>query len=267
MKIAFPITRLILPIIYIIIGYIVYKIISNFIKNRLKITHREITQKQQKRIDTIKLLLINIIKYFILILVILLILVSFNIDIKSILAGLGITTAILGLALQDFVKDLIAGITIITEAQYEVGDIIEIDNFKGTVTSIGLKTTKIKDYKGRVKIISNRYMDNIINYSMNNSLAIIDLEISKEENIDNIENILNIEFKKLKEKINYIKTDITILGIESITPSSNILRITTETEIDKQYQVERLLKKEIIKLFRKENIKIPYNKIEVKNGK
>ena len=78
---------------------------------------------------------------------------------------------ILGLAFQDMIKDFIAGIAIIAENQFSVGDtvIIQADSFKGTVTNIGLKITEITDEKGRVKILANHNIDGLINCSRANS--------------------------------------------------------------------------------------------------
>ena len=168
-------------IIYIIIGIIVFKIIKRVVVKST--TKNKLLKKTQiQRINTIRSLLLNIIKYIVIICVLLGILSQMGIEVKSIIAGLGIGTAIIGLAFQDLAKDLIAGFSIITEGEYEVGDTIEVEGFMGTVTSIGLRTTRIVNYKGATKIIANHYMDNIINYSSNNSLAVVDISISYENN-------------------------------------------------------------------------------------
>ena len=75
------------------------------------------------------------------------ILANFGVNVKSILAGLGITAALVGLAFQDLAKDLIAGISIILEDQYEIGDTIEVNGFTGEVVSLGLRTTRIRNKK------------------------------------------------------------------------------------------------------------------------
>ena len=168
--------QLLLPIIYIVIGMIIYEIIKKAIL-KLSASNSKLRKSQKHRLQTVNLLIINIIKYIIVIIVILLTLATFGVNISSLVAGLGVTTAIIGLAFQDLAKDLIAGIFIITEAQYEVGDTIEVDGFMGEVVAIGLKTTQIRDFKGATKIIGNRYMDNMINYSLHTSLAIVDVSV------------------------------------------------------------------------------------------
>lgn len=257
---------IIVPIIYIIIGMVVYGIIKRII---LKATNRRklLKASQKQRVETLTALLTNIIKYITVLLVIIAILSVFGINVKSILAGLGITTALIGLAFQDLAKDLIAGFTIITEGEYEIGDTIEIDDFMGEVVFIGLRTTRIRNFKGATKIIANHYMDNIINYSDNNSLAVVDVSIAYECDEEKIEKTFNELFKEIKPKLEFATKDIELWGVHDLANSGVIYRVAVETKPMKHIATERILRKEIKKAFDKVGIKIPYTQIEVHNGK
>ena len=257
-------SRIILPVIYIIIGITVYEIIKKIIN---KMTKYNKNKQHYQRVETVKILILNIIKYIIVIIVILGILANFGVNVTSLVAGLGVTTAIIGLAFQDLAKDLIAGISIITEAQYEVGDTIEVDGFMGEVEFIGLKTTRIRNFKGATKIIANRYMDNLINYSLHNSLAIVDVGIDYNQNSEKVEKVLNDLAKKLNGTIKEATGDIQVLGINSLDNSSVIYRITLEVKPMTNYSVERFLRKEIKETLQKANIKIPFPQVEVHHGK
>ena len=259
--------KIVTSFIYIIIGIIIYELIKSIINKTLGFTNRNLKNHQKQRVTTVKSLILNIVKYIICILIILAILSTFGVNVKSILAGLGIGTAIIGLAFQDLAKDLIAGISIITEGQYEVGDTIEVEGFMGEVVFLGLKTTRIRDYKGATQIIANRYMDKMINYSLENSLAIVDVSVAYENNSEEVEKVLNELFKKLNGKIENTKGDIQLWGVNELDDSSVVYRIAVETDSMKQWQVERRLRKEIKETFDKTNIKIPYPQIEVHNGK
>ena len=256
---------IILPIINITIGIVVYLILKKVLKKFLE--KKQLKGTQLQRINTAKILIRNIIKYIIIFLVILSILSVFGVNIGSILAGLGIGTAIIGLAFQDFAKDIIAGFSIIAENLYEVGDIIEVDGFMGEVISFGLRTTRIKNFKGATKMISNHYMDNIINYSNSNSLAVVDVAISYETKEEDIEKAFQKISKELNGKIPYAKKDIEFWGVNELSDSSVVYRIVVETESMKNFTTERFLRKEIKKIFDQEKIKIPYQQIEVHNGK
>ena len=164
-------------------------------------------------------------------------------------------------------KDIIAGISIIAEEQYDVGDIIEVDGFLGEVIFLGLKTTKIKDYKGAIKIISNRYMDKVINYSLADSLAIVDVGVGYEYTPEEVEKVLNDLAKKLTGNIKDATGPVEVLGITNLGDSSVIYRVTVKVKSMQHYAVERLLRKEIKKALDKADITIPFPQVEVHNGK
>lgn len=104
-NLSVDIFQIIMPIVYIIIGIIIFQIIKRIVL-KSSIKHKKLNKDQIQRIKTIKILFINIIKYIIIIFVVLAILSQFGVNVKSILAGLGIGTAIIGLAFQDLAKIL-----------------------------------------------------------------------------------------------------------------------------------------------------------------
>ena len=241
--------NIIIAFVYIIIGLVIYSIISYFVNKANVFRKKHLNKAQSQKIKTIQIVILNITKYLICIFVLLAILSLYGVNVKSILAGLGIGTAIIGLAFQDLAKDIIAGIFIITEGQYEVGDTIEIDGFMGEVISVGLKTTKIK------------------NYSLNNSLAVVDVGVSYDHSPKEVEDVLNKLFKNLTNKIKEVTGQYQILGIDNLSDSCVIYKIAVEVEPMQQFVVERKLKREIKIAFDENNIKIPYPQIEVHNGK
>lgn len=266
---SIDILKIILPIIYVIIGILIFKSIKHVV---LKMTsknskNRKLKFAQAQRMKTLRMLVLNFVKYAIMIFVLLAILSTFGINVKSILAGLGIGTALIGLAFQDLAKDLIAGFSIIAEAEYEVGDWIEVEGFMGEVVFIGLRTTRIRNVKGATKIIANHYMDNIINYSTNNSLAVVDVGVAYENNQEKVDEVIEKLFKRLNGNIPDATKDLECWGVNELSDSSVVYRIVVETKPTKQFAVERFLRKEIKKEFDKSGIKIPYTQIEVHNGK
>ena len=257
---------IILPIVYVLLGLITFQFIKRIIIKAVD-RHKNLKAAQKQRVNTLRALVINIIKYIIVIFVILAIMSAFGINVKSILAGLGIGTAVIGLAFKDLASDLIAGFTIITEGEYEIGDTIEVDGFMGEVVFIGLRTTRIRNFKGATKIISNHYMDNIINYSDNNSLAVVDVAVSYESDEKKIEETFDKLFKRLNGNIPYATKDLELWGVNDLSNSAVVYRVVVETEPMKQFATERFLKKEIKKELDTAKIKIPYPQVEVHNGK
>ncbi|MBQ7040823.1 mechanosensitive ion channel family protein [Candidatus Saccharibacteria bacterium] len=163
--------KLINSALYLLFVFIIYLILRRILK--ITFSHaggRRTSAAQKQRIKTISQMLSSILRYLFLIIVLLVILSILGVNVSSLLAGLGILTAIVGLAFQDMIKDFIAGIAIIAENQFCVGDtvILQADGFKGVVMNIGLKTTEVTGEKGEVKILANHNIDGLINCSRNN---------------------------------------------------------------------------------------------------
>ena len=265
-SVTIQLEQIIFPIIYVIIGFIVYKLLKKLV-NKLMLNNTKMKKQHQQRANTIRIVILNVIKYSVVVIIILAIMANFGVNVKSIVAGLGITTAILGLAFQDLAKDLIAGISIITENQFEVGDIVEYDGFMGEVVFLGLKTTRIKDYRGAVKIIANHKLDTIINYSLNNYLAIIDLRISYSENPDKVTRALEEIKQELKGKIPNATGEIQVWGLDDFEDSNMRYRVVVETKSQEHYEAQRILRSEFKKRLDERNIKVTCQQIEVTHGK
>ena len=258
---------LIKSLIYIVVAIIIYEIIKKIVIKTLKGNKKRINNVHFQRMKTIQNLILSIIKYMIIIITIVAILAVWGFNVTTLVAGLGLGTAIIGLAFQDLAKDLIAGFAIITEGQYEVGDTIEVDNFMGEVTSISLKTTEITNFKGAKYIVSNRYMDKVINYSENPQLAIVDISTPYEEKTDKVEKVLKDMIEEINDKVPNSEGDLLLWGIQSLSESSVVYRISVPAKSMKHFETERYLRKQIKDHLDKAGIPIPYNQIEVHHGK
>lgn len=257
------IKEIVAPILIIIFSIIIYNIITKIIKRTFKLKS---TKGGKKKQETLISVINNIIKYFIIIIALLMILDVFGIDTKTLVASLGVVGLVAGLAVQDLLKDIISGMSIIFENQFYVGDTIEINGFKGEVTHLGLKTTQIKSYTGEVKIISNRNITEVTNFNLANSLAIVNFQISYEDDTTSAEKVLTKLCERLTKELDNIKGDVTLLGVTKLDSSGVEYRITVETVPLKQYEIERIILKEVKIELEKHNITIPYQQLVVRNG-
>lgn len=254
--------EIIAPICIIIGAIIIYIIATKIVKKILKIKVKKVDTKKQK---TLTVLINNIIKYFLGAVALLMILEVYGIDTKSLIASLGVLGLVVGLALQDTLKDFISGMSIILENQYRLGDTVTINNFKGEVIFLGTKTTKIKAYTGEIKMIANRTITEVINHTLDNSLAIVDVKVNYKDNLDKVEKVLNQVCGELTQSLEYLKGEVTLLGINQLSDSSLVYRISAETEAMKHYQIQRQINRAIIDAFNKNKINIPYNQVVIHN--
>ena len=248
------------PIITIIVMFILYKIIRRIIIKLFNFKTKKIKQKKQV---TLMNFFINVLRVIFLILAGLIILEIYGFKTSAIVTSLGAVTVVIGLAFQDMLKDFISGISFIFEDSYNVGDWVTINDFKGEVISIGMKTTRIKAYGGEILIINNGSITQVINHTAANSMAVVDVNVSYDSDIDKVEKVLNDLCKNIK--LDNLKGKIEVLGIENLGDSAITFRISAEVEAGTQYSVQRTLRKEVKLILDKNNIEIPYNQLVVHN--
>lgn len=248
------------PIIIIAVSLILYKLIEKSIK---KATIKGKNELEKKKRRTIILLINNIIKYVIAIAAILMILNIYGVNTTSILAGLGIVGALIGLAFQDALKDIISGINIIMDNYYVVGDLVRFNDFTGTVIEFGLKSTKIQNVSNEVLIISNRNIDKIVNLSQKKTIVLIEVPTAYETDHKKVEKALNKVLNTVK-KFTYVESDeCKYLGLNEFADSSIKYLIQIKCEQGNGFSLKRKTLELIKEEYEKNNIKIPYDQIEV----
>lgn len=248
-----------LIIIYILLGWIVYQIIKGIIIRNTK-------RLKKKRQKTMQKLIQNIVKYVVIVLVGATILNILGVNVTSIVAGLGVVSVILSLALKDVMQDILAGLSIIFEDQFDIGDLVEINGFTGTVIDLGLKSTKIKSYENTLKIISNRSIIEVINYSKTNPNLIIDIPIPYEIDNKKTDKVIDKIIKRTEKEVETLKGNIENWGLNEFKDSCISYRIFVPVKQETQFSTKRKINRIIKEEFDKENISVPYNIIEVKNG-
>lgn len=254
--------EVIAPIIIVFCAIVLCEILQKISK---KILLRNTKFGDIKKKKTLVSLVNNLLKYVIAVIALLMILEIFGIDTKAIITSLGVGVAVIGLALQDLLKDFVSGIFIVFENQFSVGDWVTVNDFKGEVISIGLKSTRVKSYTGEVKIIANRLITEVVNHTMKNDIALVDVSVSYDEDLDFVEEVLNQLFEKLNNEISELTGKITILGVDDLGESGIVYKIAAPCKPVTTFTVQRYLRKTIKQEFDKNHITIPYNQVVIHN--
>lgn len=255
-----------MPIIIIATSVLTHRFLKLIIKTTFNPDKKHL-KFDSRKVKTLRSLLCNITKYLVWVIAVLSILSVFGVNTAAIITGLGVVSLIIGLAFQDLLKDVLVGVSILFENQFAVGDLVKIGDFEGTVISLGLKTTRLQAYTGEIKMISNRNISEVINYSMDKTLAVVDLPVSYESKIDKVEKILMVTAATIKEKMPSLVGDIELLGVQELSDSAVVFRMVGKCKPAKHYEVQRQMKKEFKNALDKNGIKIPYTQIEVHNEK
>ena len=220
---------------------------------------------KSNRSVTIVKLINSFIKYLIAIVAIFMILGAWGVDTTTLLASAGILSLIIGLGAQSLIADILAGIFIVFEGEFQVGDIVIIDGWRGTVDEIGIRTTKIIDWQGNIKIVNNSEISSIINQSKELSVTTCVIAVDYRESIPRVELVIKDNMERIKKAIPEIVEGPFYKGVDSLGDSSvNLLFIATVKEND-YYVVQRALNRELKLIFDENNISIPFPQVTINN--
>lgn len=241
-----------------IAAVIVVKVGKTAINRAFKIRQMSPLRISERREATLKKLLQNVLTYAVYFIAAIMILSNLGVNVSAILAGAGIVGLAVGFGAQSLVKDVITGFFIIFEDQFAVGDHVRIGQFEGDVEMIGLRTTKIKNWTGEVYIIPNGSITEVTNFSVYNSIAVVDISIPYEEDIQKVEAIIQGLLLDLEQKYEDIVAQPELLGIQTLAPTEVVLRITAETLPMRHFYIARELRREIRQCLQKHGIDAPY---------
>ncbi|WP_102348076.1 mechanosensitive ion channel family protein [Bacillus sp. Marseille-P3661] len=245
-------------ILIIIFSSIIIRIGKKIIRNIFTLRTKGPVQLSARRQATLVKLLENVLTYVIYFIVLLMVFETFGVDIRALLAGAGIVGLAVGFGAQNLVRDIITGFFIIFEDQFSVGDYIRIGNNEGVVEEIGLRTTKIKGITGELHIYPNGNILEVTNFSIHNSIAIVDINVAYEENIIEVETAIEELLKVLPEKYPEMVATPTLLGVQNIAAPDITMRITAEVQPMQHWKIGRALRKEIKMLLDQKGIDIAY---------
>lgn len=242
-------------LITIIIAVILYKLI-------LRATERAIKTDKAfngKKSNTYIKLFRNIVRYVFAIIVVIVLLKIFGVDVSSMLAGIGIIGVVLGLAIQDLLKDIIRGSSILSDEYFAVGDVISYNDIEGQVLELGLKTTKIKELTtNNIISIANR---NIEQVSVLSKYIYVRVPLPYELKIEQQRRIVGQIVDSVKD--DELIEDCENIGLTELGDSKieYLLKITLDP-INK-LQAKRNTQEKIIQVLENNNISVPYNQIDV----
>lgn len=259
--------RIGLCIVIFIIGTLLIKIVQKAIKHTLRSGSRLNPGKNA----TISTVCSSVAKYVIYFLMLCYILTVWGVSPASLLAVGGVASVAVSLGAQDIIQDILAGIFILTEDQFGVGDVVRIEGYSGTVESIGIRTTRIRSADGDLYIIPNGQIKIVSNMSKGFNRAIVDVGISYDADIDVVIDMLDKELEAIytQGKVKGMLSVPEVLGVEQLADSCVVIRIKADCSVGENWNVERQLRRLIKNAFDREGVEIPYpqNVVYVKNDK
>ena len=187
-----------------------------------------------------------------------------GVNATAVLAGVGIVGLILGFGAQSLIEDIITGAFIIFENQYSVGDIIILDDFRGIVRSIGVRTTVIEDAGGNLKVVNNSDIRNFQNRSRNNSVALVVVSVAYSTDLRKLEAMLAESLPSLKaEHPELYLTVPRYLGVDELADSGINLKFAADVTEENIFTGQRTLARDLKILFDEKGVEIPFPQVVV----
>ena len=219
---------------------------------------------KKNRVRTLIALTRNILRYAVILISICVVLTIFNVDIVTILAGLGIIALIIGFGAESLIADVVTGMFLLIDNQYNIGDIIEVNGFRGTVTDISVRTTVLTDPGGNIKIVNNSDMKNILNRSDNSSKAVAVFPIPYETDLKALEEKFPDMLKEIyKEHPDLFKAEPLYLGVDELGDSAVMLKFIGEVAEADIYTGGRVLNHDLFLSMRKLGVEVPFPQVDV----
>lgn len=189
-----------------------------------------------------------------------------GVNVGTIIASVGVLALVVGFSAESLIADVVIGAFMLLENQYNVGDIVEVNGFRGTVTSIGIRTTCITDSGDNVKIINNSEMKNILNRSDNSSKTVCDISIPYETDIETLETRLPALLEEIyRNHTDTMESAPVYLGVQALEASGILLRFVVNVSERNVYSTARILNRDLLLGFRRLGVECPYPQLDVHN--
>lgn len=215
--------------------------------------------KNSRQITVVRLVN-NMIKCVAAVVIVIAVLAVWGIDTTALITGAGVLTLIVGLGMQSLISDVVAGLFIVFENEFNVGDIVTIDGFRGEVVEIGIRTTKLEAL-GNVKIVNNSDIRGVLNQTVKPSTAKALIDIEYGEPIEKVESVIRAKLPQIK--IDGVSGGIAYDGVAALGSSGVTLQFTAECYEGDIFAVQREMNKRLKMMFDENDVGIPFDQLVV----
>jgi len=260
-------------LIILVVGAVLWfawrKSLPSLVRRTLVRTRGETIESIKKRTDTLFSVVLGAGRLLIIIVVIFMILSELDIPIAPALAGFGIAGVAIGFGAQYLIKDLIAGIFIILENQYRVGDWVMVADISGLVEEVHLRKTVLRDFDGTVHHVPNGEIRVASNFTRKFSRINLNISVAYDTDLDHAMDVINRVGDELAEDERWgklIKGAPHALRVDNLGDSGIDIKILGNVNPMQQWAVMGELRLRLKKAFDAEGIEIPWPHTKVYFG-
>ena len=208
------------------------------------------TERTRQRTQAIGSVLKSVSSTVIFAVALLMVISVLQIPITPILASVSAVGVAVGLGARDLITDFLAGISMIFEDQYGVGDVIDTGLAKGTVVEVGLRVTKLRDVDGEIWYVRNGSITRVGNQSQGWSRAVVDVPVHYGEDVGRVHEVLTVAVEQLYEDEAWHDRFVSgdppqVMGIETLDGGAVVIRVQARTVPQRNAEVARELRRRI----------------------
>jgi small conductance mechanosensitive channel len=229
-------------------------------RGRLRRIHEQAERSRQRAL-TLGAVLRSIAGAIVYLMAMMLALGEVGFDLAPLIAGAGIVGLAVGFGAQSLVADFIAGIFIVIEDQYGVGDYVDVGAASGTVERVSLRTTVLRDVEGVVWVIPNGEIRRVGNSSQLWARTVLDVDVAYDTDIDLaasvIKDVADEVWREERESTTILEEP-EIWGVQGFGADAISIRLAVKTEPGEQWATGRLLRARLKRAFDENGIEIPF---------
>jgi small conductance mechanosensitive channel len=202
-----------------------------------------------QRAAAIGSLLISIVSVIIWTNAVLVILDILGINITPILASAGVAGVALAFGAQTLVKDYLAGVFLIVEDQYGVGDVVELDRVVGIVEEVALRTTRVRDFGGVIWYVRNGEIMHVANRSQGSVMAVVDITLAKEADLEVVRATVETVGRKMmtdEECGPMLLGEPRFAGVEAVGSDALLGRVIARARPEHQITLQRIMRQRVV---------------------
>ena len=244
--------------IVLLLAFILSRIVQFFVNRMLRLADRQVGNSQRASQLRTMAAIIRATSFSIIGFIVLLHVLSvFNINLTPLLASAGVLGVGIGLGAQSIFKDMINGILILLEDQFNVGEVVKIAALTGTVEDMSLRRTNLRDGDGTLHIIPNSQIATVSNLSRDFSIASLNLSVDASADPDHVLAVLRAVATEVRNDAAFkqvIMADPDVPGLDSIKGREVVYPVIIRVRANQKDGVLRELRRRIIKAFERDGI-------------
>ncbi len=193
------------------------------------------------------------------------ILPEIGVDITAIVTGLGISGLALALGAQTLVRDAINGIFLLAEDQYRTGDVVRIADVKGTVESITLRRTVLRDADGVVHSVPNGAISVTSNFTRDFALVNVPVRVAYGEDLARVASAVEAVGREMMAdpRLGPVLMEAPRLGyVDAVDERGVTLTVGARARPSARFEVESELRRRLAEAFLRENIRVPFARVD-----